>query len=65
MEALLYKFIYGFIVNNKNIKIIEKIKYIGLNIIFVKIYISIIYKIYALLYNIKLNIKFISIFSFW
>lgn len=42
-------------INNKDIKIINKIKYIDLNIVFIKIYITIICKIYVFLYYIKYN----------
>lgn len=77
--ALLHKLIYRFIIDNKSVQIIDKVgnvkwkigevggKYkvifISSDYIFAKVYITMISKIYVLLYGIKLNIKFTDVFG--
>lgn len=76
---MLCKLVYYFIINNNSIQIIYKAEslrwrvdeagnkkketFISLDNIFAKIYNVVIYRIYALLYNIKLGIEFTNIFD--
>lgn len=76
----LRRIIYHFIVNNKTIQIIDKAESVrwrtdkagnkrkeivaNLDNIFAKVYNTMISKIYALLYDIKLGTKFTNVFSY-
>lgn len=78
--VLLHRLIYYFIFDNRSVQIIDvvgvvekktseaggkyKMTFISLDNVFAKMYNTMISKIYALFYAIKLNIKFIDVFNY-
>lgn len=80
VKIALYRLMYYFIVDNRNVQIIDKVEsvrwraseagnkcrvtFINLDNILTKVYSAMISRIYALLYSIKLNIKFTDVFGY-